>query len=641
MKCSLLTLSTFIDDELAPQRRAEVDAHLIGCSRCSAGAATLREEKARVGQLARVSIDPGSAQLMLEQVGIAIDPATETPRRRRPARAAGGRPPSLAEGHEQPGAAVDPTTSRSGAAHRRGHRPGPGDGRSARPAAGGRALGPSVVESRRQARERPGGADPDPERDEGVGVPESWEADLPAPVDPTPPTVTSWSASTPLPPAEVIAAPPLEPAAPQPTAPAPPLRRTAPHPGRGSLRAGCPVEPRPRRNHGAPGAGPRRRRPRRVGPDHQWGADPSQRATPQARPLGVGDRRCLPGSAVTSFGTATRPGARRPGRGPCAGRARQHRSIAPAGLRGDERASRASAPHADRGRRSANWRRARQAAGWNAFAASSYPDTEMPHERATTDRRPRPLGRHSRAVARDQVPVSARIGRVTAAVRTAAGGAMARARQGVGRLGAAGPDNRLLAGVAAIGLIFVVALLIGHGTSRPSSPVAARPAATAQPQPHQSAPAQSSAPAATSAPVATPVQTFGAGDTGFQVVRLRYGSQAAYMRVVFDLGPARGAAPGTPRVTISFPTPTTMLVTLDGTLPAGSTGSPTAGQGHLVGDAGQQQPQHHRLPLRAHAGGDGDRVLPGVTDPVRARRPLRTASQAVAPPSTTTTLPVT
>lgn len=219
-----------------------------------------------------------------------------------------------------------------------------------------------------------------------------------------------------------------------------------------------------------------------------------------------------------------------------------------------------------------------QAAGWNAFAASSYPDTEMPHERATTDRRPRPLGRHSRAVARDQVPVSARIGRVTAAVRTAAGGAMARARQGVGRLGAAGPDNRLLAGVAAIGLIFVVALLIGHGTSRPSSPVAARPAATAQPQPHQSAPAQSSAPAATSAPVATPVQTFGAGDTGFQVVRLRYGSQAAYMRVVFDLGPARGAAPGTPRVTISFPTPTTMLVTLDGTLPAGSTGSPTAGK---------------------------------------------------------------
>ena len=54
VKCSLLTLSTFIDGELAPQRRAEVDAHLVGCARCSAGAATLREEKSRVGQLARV-----------------------------------------------------------------------------------------------------------------------------------------------------------------------------------------------------------------------------------------------------------------------------------------------------------------------------------------------------------------------------------------------------------------------------------------------------------------------------------------------------------------------------------------------------------------------------------------------------------
>ncbi|MGH7721329.1 MAG: zf-HC2 domain-containing protein, partial [Candidatus Dormibacteria bacterium] len=73
MKCSLLTLSIFIDDELGEQRRSEVDAHLVGCPRCSAGAATLREEKARVGQLARVRVDPASAQAMLEQVGIAVD----------------------------------------------------------------------------------------------------------------------------------------------------------------------------------------------------------------------------------------------------------------------------------------------------------------------------------------------------------------------------------------------------------------------------------------------------------------------------------------------------------------------------------------------------------------------------------------
>ena len=49
-----------------------MDAHLVGCARCSAGAATLREEKTRVGQLARVTVDPGSAQLMLEQVGISV-----------------------------------------------------------------------------------------------------------------------------------------------------------------------------------------------------------------------------------------------------------------------------------------------------------------------------------------------------------------------------------------------------------------------------------------------------------------------------------------------------------------------------------------------------------------------------------------
>ena len=73
MKCSLLTLSTFIDGELPDERRSEVDAHLVGCPRCTAGAASLREEKARVGRLARVHVDPESARSMLEQVGIAID----------------------------------------------------------------------------------------------------------------------------------------------------------------------------------------------------------------------------------------------------------------------------------------------------------------------------------------------------------------------------------------------------------------------------------------------------------------------------------------------------------------------------------------------------------------------------------------
>ena len=99
MKCSLLTLSTFIDDALEPDRTAEVDAHLVGCPRCSAGVATLREERDRVGSLARVRVDWESAQSLLEQVGIGATtgPAPvrrETPAPRvappRPGRSAGG-----------------------------------------------------------------------------------------------------------------------------------------------------------------------------------------------------------------------------------------------------------------------------------------------------------------------------------------------------------------------------------------------------------------------------------------------------------------------------------------------------------------------------------------------------------------------
>ncbi|MDQ6856306.1 MAG: hypothetical protein M3Z57_04460, partial [Candidatus Dormibacteraeota bacterium] len=226
------------------------------------------------------------------------------------------------------------------------------------------------------------------------------------------------------------------------------------------------------------------------------------------------------------------------------------------------------------------------AAGWNAFAASSYPEAEaeVAAEQPIETKPPRPLGRHSRAVAREQVPLSMRVGQVasvaSAAVRSATGGVAARVRQGVGRIGSAGPDNRLLAGIAGIGLIFVVALIIGHSSSRPATPTATRPAATsAQPQTHPSAAAQSSAAAATNAaPVPPHIQTFGAGDTGFQVIRLRYGAQAGYMRVVFDLGAASASAAGTPKVTVSFSTPTTMLVTLNGTLPAGSIGTPTPGK---------------------------------------------------------------
>jgi hypothetical protein len=223
---------------------------------------------------------------------------------------------------------------------------------------------------------------------------------------------------------------------------------------------------------------------------------------------------------------------------------------------------------------------AAEPADWNAFAGSSYPDVPVEPER---EPRPRPLGRHSRAVAREQVPLSTRLGRAltaaAAAVRAGATTASAQVRAGVGRMSRGGPDNRLLAGIAGIGLIFVVALLIGRSPSRPATPATrAAPASTA-PQAHQSGPPQPSA-AASTAGAATPpqVQTFGAGDTGFQVIRLRYGAQKTSLRVVFDMGAAGTAAAGTPKVTLAFSTPTTLLVTIDGTLPAGSTGTPPPGK---------------------------------------------------------------
>ena len=48
------------------------------------------------------------------------------------------------------------------------------------------------------------------------------------------------------------------------------------------------------------------------------------------------------------------------------------------------------------------------------------------------------------------------------------------------------------------------------------------------------------------------------------------------MRIVFDMGPVSGSSGTSPRITVSFTNPTTVLVTLNGTLPAGTTGNPPA-----------------------------------------------------------------
>jgi anti-sigma factor RsiW len=74
MKCSLLTLSTYMDSELEPRKRVEMEAHLVGCERCTRGLHHLREESERVGALARVHVLDTSVQSLMEQVGVpAVD----------------------------------------------------------------------------------------------------------------------------------------------------------------------------------------------------------------------------------------------------------------------------------------------------------------------------------------------------------------------------------------------------------------------------------------------------------------------------------------------------------------------------------------------------------------------------------------
>lgn len=85
MRCSLLALSTYLDNELAPDRAGEVEAHLVACQRCSSGLGYLREEKEHIHALAAVHSDPGAAEDLLGTVGLqylpgtAVDPPAPAP----------------------------------------------------------------------------------------------------------------------------------------------------------------------------------------------------------------------------------------------------------------------------------------------------------------------------------------------------------------------------------------------------------------------------------------------------------------------------------------------------------------------------------------------------------------------------------
>jgi anti-sigma factor RsiW len=631
VKCSLLTLSTFIDGALPPDRGAEVDAHLVGCPRCTAGAATLREEKGRIAQLARVHVQPESAQTLLEQVGIS-----------------GAMPEQLQR--ERPGMTVAPES---------------------RPWLSGGA-GAALPWSPRRPSAPPPRGDPFPFTEEQIvpTVRPDVQPDLPfdaaSPeveaipanpslgIPPAPWTDTAEHASPPLEPweaaipayadADMVALawpPPVErpggdpgAVAPPPAPPPPPLAeeagRVLEHPLMAPAVPPPPAGP-PQRLEAA--SGPRALFDRArdavavrlalsrrdvaaadaVDVVHQ--AAPGRRLPP---PLAGFE---APATTARRLPTPPRGAAEAP---PRATAAAERMVPAPLPARGgriadaaDDRPmeltgftdtpiaapSRASSIRALRERADTDDADADDHGGddgsWNAFGAAAFRGETTPATEASAARAPRrPLGRHSRAVQRQSVGIGIRLRALVGAALSSVRGGSAQAAPATRGAGgvvpgggtAAAPrtrfsfDHRVALAIGGVVAIFLVAFLIGHvGTHSPTA-TRVTPSTAASVAPHSAA-ASASAPTAPPATAGRPtttaplpaMQTFGKGGSGFQVTRMRYGVFDGSQRIVVDLGATSGTATGEPLTTIGFSGTTTMLVTFNGTIPAGSLAAPPAG----------------------------------------------------------------
>jgi Putative zinc-finger len=596
VKCSLLSLSTYIDGELAADRKAELDAHLVGCARCSAGAATLREEKTRLGQLARVRVAPQSARLMLEQVG--ITGVLDLPGVARQAA------PTAAPPIDQPPwqAAQEKARQNSAALPWTPRRPAPGSpAMDAAPASSAPPeFQPDLPFVGSPAEERPWTSEPAQQSDD------QRPAEIAA--------AATHVDAPPEPPAEVIAhdypwfqadepsrgwdmspgddvphreqsATPVAAPVPPPPMPTPAMVPTrVPSTGRSMLvsriRDAIAVRLTLARHADAveesaqivSGAAPPR------GRQLPAPAEPMAAIATDATDVelaGIPDAaRPAPVRPPAETPVAKAPVAKAPVVKPPVTKAPD--TVAPATPPATEDTPPEATPA--------------EPVAWNAFGASSYPRSEADAAPAAPApaRRVSP-GRHSRAVARDQVGVGVRMRRALAATGVLLGqggdAATAGGRAIVTTVRGANPDRRIIAAIAAVAIIFITVLVVGHRATPATTPTARALPATSAPA-HAPTAAASAAPPSARAPatgapktaVAPPqtVQTFGAGGTGFQVRDLRYGQQSGYLRMVFDMGPVSGSTGSSPKITVAFTNPTTMLVTFDGTAPAGSTGNPPA-----------------------------------------------------------------
>ena len=70
MRCSLLSLSSYLDAELDSEPSGELEAHLLACDRCRTAIGYLREESERIAGLARVHLPDDAVHALFSQIGL-------------------------------------------------------------------------------------------------------------------------------------------------------------------------------------------------------------------------------------------------------------------------------------------------------------------------------------------------------------------------------------------------------------------------------------------------------------------------------------------------------------------------------------------------------------------------------------------
>ncbi len=614
MKCSLLTLSCYVDAELPAPRKGELEAHLVGCHRCRAGLGHLREEVERVQGLARVHLPETSVRLLLEHTGLiaAGDPMPAVPDAAAVAGPAAGTPPWLRGGT---GAALPWNSDRPPQMPRRppaGAVPAPGG--LVAPAPPPPSATPDTFDVWAAARvDAPPGAEP-PSGPLPYGLPE------PPPAEPPQSRAQRRRARADArQAAEAGAAAPH--AAPAPEAGLEPLPNDPPP------EALAPDIPSSTSDPAPPGHSETAAAAVPPGGDAVpvWTPESSAETPPVPRyPLTDEDTLDEP-TTVERYGPMPAP---RPG---MVDRLREkialRRALRVAALDDrDDSIEIVSGPGAPmRGtrsrsdlarRRSEALRPATRPDGgaWEGEEGASARISERPPGRRepTVDEllappaRPSSLGGSAappaprptppeaetdeewpawRPGAEPEAPRRRRAGAAAAATATGSTAAPSGAARTV--------DGRRLTVVlgAAILLMFVVGVASARSTSplpttssSGTSGTQPPPAATVPQHPAVVPPAGAPAAPVPAAPRSsaalaglTGTVTAGDGAPGWSIQGIRYGAHAGYLRMVFDLQPAAGAASGSPRATIGFQDPTTLIVSFDQATAPGAPAAPLAG----------------------------------------------------------------